>query len=74
MAGQGVMLAWQTLTVDLIEEGRLAIPFRIRAKTGFGHYFVTARDQRESRKVKVFKAWLRKELASSMEALEAKFA
>jgi DNA-binding transcriptional LysR family regulator len=73
MTGQGVMLAWQTLAADAILEGRLAVPFSTRARTGFGHYFVTAREQRESHKVKVFKAWLRKELASSMELLDAKF-
>jgi len=73
MSGQGVMLAWQTLTADAVSEGRLAVPFKIRTKTGFGHYFITARDQRESQKVKVFKSWLRKELASSMEMLDAHF-
>jgi DNA-binding transcriptional LysR family regulator len=73
MAGQGVMLAWQTLTSDAICEGRLVAPFRIRARTGFGHYFVTARDVRETHKVKVFKAWLRGELALSMDALDAYF-
>jgi DNA-binding transcriptional LysR family regulator len=73
MGGQGVMLAWQTLAVDAVLEGRLAVPFPIRARTGFGHYFITAKDQRESQKVKVFKAWLRKELASSMAMLDKKF-
>jgi DNA-binding transcriptional LysR family regulator len=73
MAGQGVMLAWQTLTSDAISEGRLVVPFKIRARTGFGHYFVTARGVRDTHKIKVFKAWLRKELAASMEALDAHF-
>lgn len=73
MSGQGMMLAWQTLAADAIFEGRLAVPFPIRARTGFGHYFITAKDQRESQKVKVFKSWLRKELASSMEKLDAHF-
>jgi hypothetical protein len=50
------------------------VPFPVRAPTGFGHYFVTARGQRESPKVKLFKAWLRKELALSMEMLDARFA
>jgi len=73
MAGQGVMLAWQTLASDAIEEGRLCVPFKIRASTGFGHYFITAKDQRESRKVRSFKSWLTRELASSMDALDAHF-
>ena len=74
IAGQGVMLAWQTLTSDVIAEGRLAAPFNIRAKTGFGHYFVTARGTRDSRKVQVFKTWLRRELARSMDDLHARLA
>ena len=74
MAGQGVMLAWQTLTADVIAEGRLAAPFGIRAKTGYGHYFITAKGARESRKVQIFKAWLRRELATSMGDLDRRFA
>jgi DNA-binding transcriptional LysR family regulator len=74
MAGQGVMLAWQTLTADAIAEGRLTAASTIRAKTGYGHYFITARGVRESRKVQVFKAWLRRELARSMDELDKRFA
>ncbi|CAN7579053.1 LysR substrate-binding domain-containing protein [Rhizobium sp. LjRoot254] len=70
MAGQGVMLAWQTLTADMIAEGRLAAPFDIRARTGFGHYFITAKGVRDSRKVQIFKAWLKRELAKSMADLD----
>lgn len=74
IAGQGVMLAWQTLTADTIAEGRLVAPSGIKARTGFGHYFVTAKGARESRKVTVFKTWLRRELARSMEDLERRLA
>jgi hypothetical protein len=74
MAGQGVMLAWQTLTADVIAEGRLAAPFNIRAKTGFGHYFITAKGVRDSRKVQLFKAWLKRELTKSMADLHARLA
>ena len=74
VAGQGVMLAWQTLTADAIAEGRLAAPFNIRAKTGFGHYFITAKGTRDSRKVQIFKAWLKRELAKSMADLHARLA
>ena len=70
MAGQGVMLAWQTLTADMIAEVRLAAPFNIRAKTGFAHYFITAKGVRDSRKVQIFKAWLKRELANSMADLD----
>jgi DNA-binding transcriptional LysR family regulator len=74
LAGQGVMLAWQTLTSDVITDGRLVAPSGIRAKTGYGHYFITAKGARESRKVQIFKAWLRRELARSMDDLDRRFA
>jgi len=74
MAGQGIMLAWQTLTADMIAEGRLAAPFNIRARTGFGHYFITAKGVRDSRKVQIFKAWLKRELAKSMVDLDTRLA
>jgi DNA-binding transcriptional LysR family regulator len=73
MAGQGVMLAWQTLAADAIEQGRLAVPFPLRVKTGFGHYLVTAPGQRERHATLAFKAWLKAELAASMKALELHF-
>lgn len=66
IAGQGVMLAWQTLAAFALAEGRLAAPFGIRAKTGFGHYFVTAEGAREPKKVKDFKAWIREEMAVTL--------
>ena len=74
MGEQGVMLAWQTLTADVIAEGRLAAPFGIRAKTGYGHYFITAKGARESRKVQIFKSWLRRELSRSMDDLNRRLA
>lgn len=74
IAGQGVMLAWQTLSADAIADGRLAAPFDLRARTGFGHYFITAKGVRESRKVQIFKSWLRRELRTSMAALDRRLA
>ncbi|MBX4925918.1 LysR substrate-binding domain-containing protein [Rhizobium binae] len=66
IAGQGVMLAWQTLAAFALAEGRLAAPFGIRAKTGFGHYFITAEGVREPKKVKDFKAWIREEMDGTL--------
>jgi len=66
IAGQGVMLAWQTLAAFALAEGRLAAPFGIRARTGFGHYFITAEGVREPKKVKDFKAWIREEMAGTL--------
>lgn len=66
IAGQGVMLAWQTLAGFSLAEGRLVAPFGIRARTGFGHYFVTAEGTREPKKVKDFKAWIREEMEDTL--------
>ncbi|TBH39333.1 LysR family transcriptional regulator, partial [Rhizobium leguminosarum] len=66
IAGQGVMLAWQTLAAFALAEGRLTAPFGIRAQTGFGHYFVTAEGTREPKKVRDFKAWIREEMAGTL--------
>ncbi|WP_349957724.1 LysR substrate-binding domain-containing protein [Rhizobium sp. ZPR3] len=66
IAGQGVMLAWQTLAAYALQQKCLVDPFGIRAKIGFGHYFVTAAGVREPKKVSAFKAWIREEMEESM--------
>src|SRR6478609_469402 len=54
IAGQGVMLAWQTLAAFALAQKCLVDPFGLRVKTGFGHYFITAEGMREPRKVTAF--------------------
>ncbi|MGG6894541.1 MULTISPECIES: LysR substrate-binding domain-containing protein [Rhizobium] len=66
MAGQGTMLAWQTLAAYALQQKCLVDPFGIRARTGFGHYFVAAEGVREPKKVTAFKAWIREEMEESM--------
>jgi DNA-binding transcriptional LysR family regulator len=66
IAGQGVMLAWQTLAGYALQQGQLAAPFGTRARTGFGHYFVTAEGVGEPKKVRDFKAWIREEMAETL--------
>jgi DNA-binding transcriptional LysR family regulator len=66
IAGQGVMLAWQTLAGYSIIERRLAVPYPVRVKTGFAHYFVTPPSRRETKTVSAFKQWVREEIAESM--------
>lgn len=70
IAGQGPMLAWQTLAGDSLIDGRLVAPFRVRAKTGFGHYFVTAPERKEGATVRAFKQWVRAEIAESMRRID----
>jgi DNA-binding transcriptional LysR family regulator len=70
IAGQGVMLAWQTLAGFSLREGRLVAPFCIRANTGDGYYFVTPEGGREPKKVRDFKAWIREEMAETAALFE----
>lgn len=72
IAGQGVMLAWQTLAGFAVTEGSLVAPFGIRAKTGFGHYFVRSPTRRESKAAAAFKRWVRDEVEEGMRMLDAK--
>ena len=62
IAGQGVMLAWQTLASFALEQGRLVKPFPIEASTGLGHYLVTPAGGRPPAKVRAFRDWLRGEM------------
>lgn len=62
IAGQGVMLAWQTLAHDALASGLLVAPFRERVKSGYGYWLVTPANRREPRKVMEFKRWLRVEI------------
>ncbi|WP_455272356.1 LysR substrate-binding domain-containing protein [Rhizobium herbae] len=70
IAGQGVMLAWQTLAAYSLIEKRLVMPFPVRATTGFAHYFVTPPSRRETKTVTAFKQWVRDEIAESMRRLD----
>jgi DNA-binding transcriptional LysR family regulator len=69
IAGQGVMLAWQTIASHQLQHGQLVAPFGPAVKTGFGHYFVTSENARRSDKVEKFKRWLKREIEEDMERL-----
>ena len=69
IAGQGMMLAWQTIASHQLQHGQLVAPFGPAVKTGFGHYFVTAETARRSDKVEKFKRWLQREIEDDMERL-----
>lgn len=70
ISGQGIMLVWQTLASHAIQAGQLVVPFGPWAKTGDGHYFVTAENARRSERIDAFKRWLREELAADMAKLK----
>ena len=62
IAGQGVLLAWQTLAADALRTGTLVAPFPGRAPTGLGYWFITSAHRREPKTVRDFKAWVRDEM------------
>lgn len=65
IAGQGALLAWQTLAHDALTAGQLVAPFAERVATGIGYFLVTSAIRREPAKVADFKAWIRAEIAET---------
>lgn len=71
IAGQGVLLAWETIASHQLQAGQLIAPFGPAVKTGLAHYFVSAKGARRSAKVETFKRWLRGELEADIRNLHA---
>jgi LysR family transcriptional regulator, glycine cleavage system transcriptional activator len=65
IAGQGVMLAWQTLAHDAIAAGVLATPFAHRAPSGLGYWLVSAKGRSLDPHEKAFAQWLKAEMAQT---------
>ncbi|MBO6718811.1 MAG: LysR family transcriptional regulator [Rhizobiaceae bacterium] len=65
IAGQGVMLAWQTLAEYGLRMGTLVAPFPHRARTGKHYWLITAPSRREDGRVRGFKDWIRSEIAET---------
>lgn len=68
IAGQGVMLAWQTLAHDALSAGLLVAPCPGRAETGNAYYLITSENRREPRKIAAFRTWLDQEIAITARA------
>jgi len=68
VAGQGVMLAWQTLAHSALVAGQLVAPFTERATTGLGYYLVSSARRDEPAKVRAFKRWIRSEISRDFPA------
>jgi LysR family glycine cleavage system transcriptional activator len=68
IAGQGIMLAWQTLAQDALAAGRLVAPYRERAATGLGYWLVTSAGRQKPAKVRNFERWIVEEIAASLPA------
>lgn len=68
IAGHGVMLGWQLLCADALADGRLVAPFGLRAAaSGLGYYLVTPQRRKLEPKVRDFRAWLKEEIAATMD-------
>lgn len=65
IAGQGVMLAWQTLAQYALSVGQVVAPFRERTPTGLGYWLVTSGSRREPRKIADFRDWIMREIAET---------
>lgn len=65
IAGQGVMLAWQTLAEYALSVGTLVAPFPQRAQTGLGYWLITSATRREGRDIRGFKDWIKAEIAET---------
>ncbi|MGP1397932.1 MAG: LysR substrate-binding domain-containing protein [Inquilinaceae bacterium] len=62
VAGQGIMLGWQTLATDALADGCLVAPFPDVAVPELGYWLVTAPHRRPEPKTRAFIAWIRGEM------------
>ena len=65
ISGQGMLLAVDLMSADAVSDGRLVRPFDTVVDSAMGYWFVVARGRRETRKVRVFRDWLIREVADS---------
>jgi len=65
IAGQGVLLAWQTLADYALSVGTLVAPFPQRARTGLSYWLLTSANRREDRRIAGFGEWMKREMAAT---------
>jgi LysR family glycine cleavage system transcriptional activator len=65
--GAGVLLALDALAHDDLRTGRLVMPFDLTLSSGRCYCFVCPKKRRESANVRVFRAWLKEEMAALLE-------
>ncbi|WAJ26931.1 LysR substrate-binding domain-containing protein [Antarcticirhabdus aurantiaca] len=63
IAGQGAMLAWDTLAMDALADGRVVAPFPHRAATGLGYWLIASESRRPSAAMRLFSDWIVAEMA-----------
>ena len=65
ISGQGVLLAADMMTADMLSDGRLIRPFDLPVRGKRGYFLATAAGRREPRKVRLFRDWLAQEVPAS---------
>jgi DNA-binding transcriptional LysR family regulator len=71
ISDQGVLMAVDQMSVDAVSDGRLVRPFNVAVDSDLGYWFVTVKERREPRKVKLFRDWMRVEVPASAEGYAA---
>jgi LysR family glycine cleavage system transcriptional activator len=61
LAGRGVALGRSALVVDALAERKLVIPVDRAFPSGFSHYLVTAKTQRDVPSVALFRDWIKEQ-------------
>ena len=65
LAGHGIALITPRFEAQSFAAGRLVPLFDITASTGAGYYLAYPREQRSSRKIKLFRDWVLAEAATA---------
>lgn len=64
MSGEGIFLAWETLDLEAMRDGRMIEPFEYRAETGQFYWLVSAKGRAPSHAERYFTRWMKEELAA----------
>ncbi|MCW5723130.1 MAG: LysR family transcriptional regulator [Devosia sp.] len=67
ISGQGMLLAADMMSADAVSDGRLVRPFARPLSGPGGYYLATATGRRETRKLRLFRDWLAREVPDSAE-------
>jgi DNA-binding transcriptional LysR family regulator len=61
--GLGVLMAVDMMSEFAVRDGRLVRPFDVAVINGLGYWFIVPEARREPKKVRLFRQWLREEVA-----------
>ena len=63
---QGVLMAADMMSADAVSDGRLVRPFEHAVEGPQGYWLVVAKGRRETRKLRLFREWLKVEVPASV--------